>query len=97
MHVELTLPDGFSVKKLPADGTVALPCLTLSRTTTQAGQVVTSTQTYRTTCERITPNEYQQYRAKLDDMVRLLDDELVLGAGAKGAKKAPAAKAEAKR
>lgn len=96
MQVELTVPDGFTVKKLPADGTVALPCLTLARTTTQAGAVVTSTQTYRTTCERITASEYQQYRAKLDDMVRLLDDELVLGA-AKGGKKAPAAKAEAKR
>ena len=96
MQLELTLPDGFAVKKLPADGTVALPCLTLARTTKQTGQVVKATQTYRTTCERITAAEYLQYRAKLDDMVRLLDDELVLGA-AKGAKKAPAAKAEATR
>jgi hypothetical protein len=96
MELELTLPDGYAVKKLPADGTVALPCLTLTRTTRQVGQVVKATQTYRTTCERIAASDYPTYRAKLDDMVRLLEDELVLGA-ARGARKAPGAKAEARR
>ncbi|MEW5742183.1 MAG: transglutaminase domain-containing protein [Myxococcota bacterium] len=94
VQLELTLPAGLAVKKLPASGTVSLPCLSLARTVSQAGAVVKSTETYRTTCERISPTEYLAYRAKLDEMVRLLDDELVLGA-AKGAKK-PAA-AEAKR
>jgi hypothetical protein len=50
---------------------------------------VTSTQTYRTTCERIGVGEYAQYRARLDDMVRLLEDELVLGAQAPKGLKAP--------
>ena len=97
VQLELSLPAGFVVKKLPASGTVALPCLSLSRTTTQAGQVVKATETYRTTCERITAAEYLQYRAKLDDMVRLLDDELVVARDAKGAAKKPAAAAGAKR
>ena len=29
--------------------------------------------------ERLSAQDYPTYRAKLDDMVRLLDDELVLG------------------
>lgn len=95
MQVELKVPAGLVVKKLPASGTVSLPCLSLSRAVSQAGAVVKSTETYRTTCERLTPGEYQAYRAKLDEMVRLLDDELVLGGSAKarGAKK-PAAEAK---
>jgi len=97
VQLELTLPAGYQVKKLPASGTVTLPCLSLSRETTQAGQVVKATETYRTTCERITASEYQAYRARLDEMVRLLDDELVLGKDAKGAAKKPAAAVGAKR
>jgi tetratricopeptide (TPR) repeat protein/transglutaminase-like putative cysteine protease len=93
MQVELKLPDGATVKKLPADGTVALPCLSLARSTKAAGAVVTSTQTYRTTCERLSASEYLTYRARLDEMVRLLDDELVLGLG-KAARKAPTAEAK---
>jgi len=66
---------------------VTLPCLSLSREITQSGNVVKSRQTWRTTCERLSAAEYATYRAKLDDMVRLLDDELVLGP-AKGKKPA---------
>jgi tetratricopeptide (TPR) repeat protein len=97
VEVELTLPPGLTVKKLPASGTVALPCLSLARTVSQVGAVVKSSETYRTTCERISPAEYQTYRAKLDDMVRLLDDELVLEASAKGRAKRAPARTEAKR
>ena len=79
MQLELTLPEGFEAKKLPAGGTVSLPCLSLSREVSQVGRVVKSKQTWRTTCERLSASEYPTYRAKLDDMVRLLDDELVLG------------------
>jgi cellulose synthase operon protein C len=87
MRVELTLPEGFEPKKLPQSGTVSLPCLSLSRTVSVEGRVVKSAQTYRTTCERLTPKEYPDYRAKLDDMVRLLDDELVFAPAAKAAPK----------
>jgi tetratricopeptide (TPR) repeat protein/transglutaminase-like putative cysteine protease len=88
MTVELQLPEGFEAKKLPASGTVAMPCLSLSREVKQEGRVVKSTQAWRTTCERLSAQEYPQYRAKLDDMVRLLDDELVLGPAAQGKKPA---------
>ncbi|MDP1825424.1 MAG: transglutaminase domain-containing protein [Archangium sp.] len=79
MQLELTLPEGFETKKLPSGGTVSLPCLSLTREVSQVGRVVKSKQTWRTTCERLSAQEYPAYRAKLDDMVRLLDDELVLG------------------
>ena len=89
MQLELTLPEGFEAKKLPGGGTVSLPCLSLTREVSQVGRVVKSKQTWRTTCERLSAAEYPLYRAKLDDMVRLLDDELVLGP-ITGAKKAVA-------
>ncbi len=79
MQLELTLPEGFEAKKLPGGGTVSLPCLSLTREVSLTGRVVKSKQTWRTTCERLSAQEYPTYRAKLDDMVRLLDDELVLG------------------
>jgi tetratricopeptide (TPR) repeat protein len=78
MSLELTLPEGFEAKKLPAGGTVELPCLSLKREVTQEGRVVKSKQTWKTTCERLSAAEYPQYRARLDDLVRMLDDELVL-------------------
>jgi hypothetical protein len=89
MQLELTLPEGFEAKKLPAGGTVSLPCLSLSREISQVGRVVKSKQTWRTTCERLSASEYPAYRAKLDDMVRLLDDELVLGPTKAAAVSAP--------
>jgi cellulose synthase operon protein C len=85
MRLELTVPEGFEAKKLPASGNVTLPCLSLTREVTQSGRVVKSKQTWRTTCERLSAQEYATYRGKLDDMVRLLDDELVFGP-AKGTK-----------
>ena len=92
MLLELTLPEGFEVKKLPAGGEVSLPCLSLSRQVSQEGRVVKSTQTWRTSCERLSAQEYPLYRAKLDEMVRLLDDELVLGPSkAAGKRTTPAA------
>lgn len=91
MKLELTLPEGWVATKLPASGVVELPCLKLSREVKQEGRVVKSAQTWEIRCERLSPQEYQQYRGRLDEMVRLLEDELVLGPAAKpGAKKVPA-------
>lgn len=87
MKLELALPEGFEVARLPASGTVALPCLSLTREVKLDGRVVKSVQTWRNTCERISAQEYVTYRAKLEEMTRLLDDELVFGP----AKKKPVA------
>lgn len=91
-HVSVTLPEGFEVKKLPASGSLEQTCLKLDRTVSQRGRTVTSRAVFQVTCERVTPAEYPAYRAKVDEMMRLLEDELVVGpAGAqKGDKKAPA-------
>ncbi len=89
MKLELTVPEGFDVARLPASGTVSLPCLSLSRDVKLEGRVVKSTQTWRTTCERLSAQEYPAYRAKLDEMLRLLDDELVFGASKKKPVAAP--------
>ncbi len=80
MDLELELPDGYEVARLPASGAVTLPCLSLTREVRQEGRVVKSAQTWRTLCERISAQEYVTYRARLDEMLRLLDDELVFSA-----------------
>lgn len=87
--VSVTLPEGFEVKKLPAAGALEQTCLKLERTVTQTGRTVTSRAVFQVTCDRITPAEYPAYRAKVDEMMRLLEDELVVGKAAGPAAKKP--------
>lgn len=94
-RVAVALPDGFDVKKLPMASSVELPCLSLTREISlrpargEAPATVTSLQTFRNTCERISAADYGQYRSRVDDMVRMLEDELVIApvAGKSKAKK----------
>ncbi|MBL8921898.1 MAG: tetratricopeptide repeat protein [Myxococcaceae bacterium] len=88
-RVSVTLPEGFEVKKLPASGALEQTCLKLERTVTQAGRTITSRAVFRVTCDRVTPAEYPAYRAKVDEMMRLLEDELVVGKAATPAGKKP--------
>ncbi len=83
-RLELTLPEGFEVKKLPASGELALPCLALSRTVKVEGGKLIAESSYRFSCERLSSSEYPAYREKADDMSRLLEDELVLGPATSG-------------
>ena len=53
------------------------------------GKAVQVTQDVKLKCERISAAEYQQYRSHADAIARILDDELVLGAGKATAKAAP--------
>jgi hypothetical protein len=86
-RVSLTLPEGFEVKKLPASGAVEQTCLKVERSFTQSGRVVTGTSRSQITCERLTAAEYPGYRAKVDEMMRLLEDELVVGRSGPAGKK----------
>ncbi|MDP3235891.1 MAG: transglutaminase domain-containing protein [Myxococcales bacterium] len=95
-RVSVTLPEGFEVKKLPASGTLEQTCLKLDRAVTQTGRTVTSRATFQVTCDRVTPAEYPAYRAKVDEMMRLLEDELVVGALAAPANQKKPAPAKAK-
>ncbi len=94
-RVSLTLPSGYDVKKMPAAAKVELPCLSLRRDVSRDGATVSSVQTFRNTCERISASEYAQYRAKVDDMVRMLEDELVIAPVSSAGKTATAKKAPA--
>jgi hypothetical protein len=89
---ELELPEGFSVKKLPATADFTLPCFSFKRSATQEGATVKVTQKVAFTCERIAAGDYPKYRELADGITRVQDDDLVLQAQAvKGApKKAPA-------
>ncbi len=81
-RVSITLPEGLEVKKLPASGTLEQTCIKLDRSVTQTGRTVTSRAVFQVTCDRVTPAEYPAYRAKVDEMMRLLEDELVVGKSA---------------
>jgi tetratricopeptide (TPR) repeat protein len=78
MKLELQLPEGWAAQRLPQSGAVELPCFSLNRQVTQEGRVVKSTQRWRTTCERLSVEAYAAARARFDELVRLLEDELVL-------------------
>jgi hypothetical protein len=47
-------------------------------------QVVTR---YTSKCERLSPEEYPNYRARLDDMAKLLDDEMTSAPSARALQK----------
>ena len=71
------------------------PCLSYQRTVKLApdGKSVQIAQDVKLKCERISAAEYQTYRGHADAIARILDDELVLGAG-KSTAKAPPVKAQ---
>jgi tetratricopeptide (TPR) repeat protein/transglutaminase-like putative cysteine protease len=77
-EVRLRLPTGFEVRRLPSAGKVELPCLVVERTAVTEGDAVVARTSYVTRCERLTAAEYAASRARGDDMVKLLDDELVV-------------------
>jgi cellulose synthase operon protein C len=91
VELELELPVGMKVERLPQAPDVQLPCLALRRKNALNERHVSIVTTYTTLCERLSVAEYALYRAKLDDMMKLLDDELVLSLAS------PAANAPLKR
>lgn len=76
-----TLPSGFDITNLPRDRKVGGECLSIERNAkwdpTQRSLRVTWT--YLTLCERLTPEEYLEYRPLARDMLQLLNEEVVLG------------------
>ncbi len=85
--IALTLPEGLEARRLPQAGKVELPCLSFERTVSAEGRVVRSSQRFAVRCERLSAAEYPRYREAADQMARLLDDELVIGAVEKKAVK----------
>jgi len=82
----ISLPDGYATTLLPKDAEVKLPCLEYRRELKQTGKEVAASQRFRVTCDRISAEEYPKYRDEVQSVLRLMEDELVLGP-VKGGKK----------
>jgi hypothetical protein len=76
--VSLELPEGFRLARAPADAEVNAPCMTFSRKVQVNGTKVVAELRGRFLCERIGANEYASYRARAEDISKLLDEELVM-------------------
>jgi hypothetical protein len=75
---EIALPEGMCAARLPSSGEVSTQCLSLKRLVSANGSGVAVEQSLISRCERISPEEYPAYRAQLEQMTRLLDEDLVL-------------------
>lgn len=80
-RVDLSLPAGARIKRLPASGEVQSECLTLTRTVSAKGGVIEAEQKVQFRCERLPADEYERFRAVADEMNGLLKQELVVDVG----------------
>ncbi len=87
-NVSIDLPEGFNFARAPADGEVKAPCLTFSRKVKVVGHTVNVETKGQLLCERISPAEYTAYRNHVDDITKMLDEEVVM-APAKATKPVP--------
>ncbi|MBX7113855.1 MAG: hypothetical protein K1X64_05915 [Myxococcaceae bacterium] len=74
----VTLPDGYQPKTLPSSGELKSRCLSFTRKTGFSGQVFQMEQTVQMLCERISAEEYAQYRAQADAISKMQEEELVM-------------------
>ena len=79
--VDLGLPEGSRIKRLPGSGRVESQCISLERKVVSRPDRVSVRQTVQFRCERIAVADYATHRAQADEMVRLLDEELVVALG----------------
>lgn len=86
--VALELPPGAKIERLPETAEVESPCLTLSRTVRAEAGAVQAEQRVQFRCERLAAGQYEQYRKVADDMIKVLQQELVItvGRGARAAR-----------
>lgn len=77
-RVEMALPEGGRVKRLPDATRVASECLTLERTLHVAEGKVVAEQEVQIRCERISVEDYAEHRRSAEEMHRLLEQELVV-------------------
>ena len=79
LSLEVTLPEGYVPKHLPADFTLTYSCLEIRRRTLAKGRTVTVTSEVRGTCHELTVADYQPFRDKVRDAVSRLHDEVTFG------------------
>ncbi len=76
-RIRLRPPPGAELVRLPADGAVETECLALRRTARQAEGAVVVELLSESRCERIPAEAYEVYRRRVEDIVRLLGEEVV--------------------
>lgn len=76
--VDLALPDGARVKRIPQTGAVESPCISLERTVHAGKDRLAATQKVQFRCERIPTEQYAAHRAVAAEMQELLEQEVVL-------------------
>jgi tetratricopeptide (TPR) repeat protein/transglutaminase-like putative cysteine protease len=80
---EVSLPAGHTVKKLPDPGRIEARCIALDRQVRQEPGRVVVDQRISVRCETVDIAEYPQHRTKVEEMTRLLEDDLVLESSTK--------------
>jgi tetratricopeptide (TPR) repeat protein/transglutaminase-like putative cysteine protease len=79
--VELGLPDGARLKRVPEDAKVSTTCLSLERAYSEEDGRLRVKQTVQFLCERIPVEQYGAHRAEVEAMTRVLDAEIVVTLG----------------
>ena len=77
-RLTVELPEGATVKRLPSTVRVDSGCIALDRVIQEVDGTVVLEQQVTTACERIPVDQYTAQRAKGDEMLRVLGEELVL-------------------
>jgi len=77
-RLRLTPPPGAKLLRLPGDAAVETECLSLRRTTERLeGEALAVDLVSESRCERILVSQYEAYRRRVDDIARLLGEEVV--------------------
>ena len=76
--LDIALPEGARLRRVPPDSRIAASCLEFERTFTPAEGRVTVDQTVRFVCERVAVEAYAEHRVRASEMVRAIEEELVV-------------------
>ncbi|MEE2756716.1 MAG: tetratricopeptide repeat protein [Myxococcota bacterium] len=81
--VELKLPSGAQVERLPASLKLETRCLAFERTVTDKKDRILISQTVRYRCERIPPSEYEENRHLASTLTKAVADAILIKAPAR--------------
>jgi transglutaminase-like putative cysteine protease len=77
--VDVQIPNGFAVSRVPEDRTLEAPCFSLQRSSKKQTDRIQVSFKFVSRCERILPEAYPKHREIAEAMMRLKDEELVFG------------------
>lgn len=76
--LDLTLPAGAKISRLPSSKLIDSECISLERKVSHKGRIVHAEHTVTIKCERISVEKYAEHKARAELMTRALSEELVL-------------------